>query len=134
MRVLDSAFAKPGGDVEAANSVVAEDDDGFLAIFELSQTGRNGSHGNEHGAIDAGQGVFVGFADVDEEDGLALGKNIADGFHGDFKGDVRHAASLAPGVVGTGRLAEDVQREPEHTIVIIGDCLNPGLRTRTYTY
>jgi len=52
-------MAEPVGDVETAHAVMTEADDIVIDV-ELLQIGGNRAHGDEHGAFDAAEGVFVG--------------------------------------------------------------------------
>jgi hypothetical protein len=78
---------EPVHDVEAADAVMAEHDQGFEVTepFEVGQALRHRTHGNQLRPGEAGNNVFFGLADVDERDGLPVGDSLVDLFHGDLR-------------------------------------------------
>ncbi len=81
---LHALMAEPIRDIEAAHTVMAEADDVVVGV-EFLEIGGNGAHGNEHGAFNVAEGVFVGFADVDEEEFIAPVKALFHFASGDFE-------------------------------------------------
>jgi hypothetical protein len=62
---------------------MTEADNVVIGVKRL-EIGRNGTHGNEHGAFDAAEGVFVGLSDIDEEEFVATVEALFDFNCGDF--------------------------------------------------
>jgi hypothetical protein len=77
-------MSEPVGNIEAAHAVVAEADD-FVVRIELLQIRGYGAHGDEYSAIDPTEGVFVRFADVDEEELVATVEALFDFASRDFE-------------------------------------------------
>ncbi len=85
LRLLKSLLTQPCGYGEAAEAVVAEDED--VSVFVHLMVGAAGdlAHGDEHAAFDAGGPVLPMFADI-EQQGWVLG--VEEGFGlvcGDFE-------------------------------------------------
>ena len=72
--------AQPVDDVEAADAVMAVDDECRVICFGLKfrKRGGDGAHGDQFAAFDASQRVFVRLADVDEVKFLAGVEAMAD--------------------------------------------------------
>jgi len=85
---VDTVLAEPMNDIQAAHTVMAKYDERY--VFSLSvqarQLGRDGSHGNQIGAGDAGQLEFRGLADIDEHEFLARLETAMDIAGSDFEG------------------------------------------------
>lgn len=74
-------------DVKATDAMMAQDDEGRLLrqSVEAREFGRNGAHGDQFGAGDAGQLEFTVLANIDKRESLA-GLNAAlDIAGGDFE-------------------------------------------------
>jgi hypothetical protein len=80
--------------MEAADAVVAEHDQGFAVTqpFEKGEALRDGSHGNQFRARELRDGVFFGFAHVDEGHGVTALEPRAGLLNGDFQGRLRLAS------------------------------------------
>lgn len=76
-------MAEPVGNIETAHAVMTEADDVVVGV-ELLEIGGNGAHGNEHSAFDVAKGMFVGLADIDEEELVAAVEPLLDFNCGDF--------------------------------------------------
>ena len=70
---IDTLFAQPMNDVQAADAVMAKHDERcFIGqCVQPRELGRHGSHGNQLGVGDARELEFVGLADVDQREFFA---------------------------------------------------------------
>jgi hypothetical protein len=85
--VFDALAAEPVDDIEAADAVMAEDDEELVVSqgIEMLEAGGDGVHRDELGVSDAGDGVLIGLTDI-EEDGFAGGEFLLSCEGGDFEG------------------------------------------------
>lgn len=64
LAVFNSLPAQPVGYRQAANAVMAENDDPRSVIIQFTQVLRNGLHGNQRRAFDVANGVLCRFPNI----------------------------------------------------------------------
>ena len=78
LALRQTLIPQPFHDLEAADAMVAENDQRRVHLFEDLQLLWNGSHGDQPSAVDVADRVFFSLPDVDERQGLTGVKPLLD--------------------------------------------------------